>query len=61
MWKNPLFFDFWTTRMLPFTESDNAELRETDIIAQTLFTKKHFCVIISADSRTALPSGAEIF
>ena len=47
--------------MLPFTESDNAELHETDIIAQTLFTKKHFCVIISANNRTALPFGTEIF
>lgn len=61
MWKNPRFFDFWTTHMLPFTESDNAELHETDIIAQTLFTKKHFCVIISEDNRTALPFGTEIF
>lgn len=47
--------------MLPFTELDNAELHETDIIAQTLFTKKHFCVIICADNRTALPFGAENF
>lgn len=43
--------------MLLFTESDNAELHETDIIAQTLFTKKHFCVIISANNGTALPFG----
>lgn len=61
MWKNPRFFDFWATRMLPFTESDNAELHETDIIAQTLFTKKHFCVIISADTELHCRSGRKFF
>ncbi len=47
--------------MLPFIESENAELHETDIIAKTLFTKKHFCVIISANNGTAFPFGTEIF